>query len=142
MISGIISQGGYANDEYFISDSVKGKFRVIFTRNHGEIPREENNWFIININDNIQYFKRPMESSFYRQRFCIVNNEGEKTWLKEIKSMDEFDGQPSILVFTPQYWEKEKVNINDFMVITSKENIIDNQDYLDSLSIELLKNFK
>ena len=142
IISGIIFQGGKANDEFNISENVNGRFRVIFTRNCGEIPRQEKNWYIINVNSNIQFFKRPIESVFYRQRFCLVDNQGKKTWLKEIKSIEEFDGNPSIIVINPQYWKDKKVNINDFIIIKDKGTILKNESYLDSLSYEVLLNCK
>lgn len=141
-ISGIIFQGGKANDEFHISENVNGRFRVIFTRNCGDIPPQEESWFILGINSNIQYFKRPLESVYYRQRFYVVNNHGKKTWLKRIKSIEEFDGEPSIIVITPRYWKEKKVNINDYIIIKDKGGILESESHLDSLSYEILSNCK
>ena len=142
IISGMMHQGGKANDEYNISENVNGRFRVIFTRNCGKIPKKNEDWNIISINDNIVYYKRPIESIYSKQRFCIVDKQGNKTWLKEIKSIDEFKGEPSILIFTPRYWKEKKVNINDYIIIKDKQTPIVGESYLDSLSHELLKECK
>jgi hypothetical protein len=141
-LSGSIFQGNKALDKIYISDNVNGRVRIIFSRNCGTIPNQENNWNIINITDNIIIVKRLQESILYRSNYFLVTTNGGKSKLKKISDIKEFDGQPSVIEYNPRHWKNDQVNIHDFLIIKDKSTIRDNESILDSLSHVLISKCK